>query len=225
VRIIVPACARCNNSRGCRDFVPFLLDRPRRISSFLDYLGALSPESIREMDPRVYAELYVAVAIMTECAGFGHRWRREAQRLCRGRPLHRRRYAARRAVGAASGRLQALRDRENPEDGPSCVLPKVRSHLASVSLDEPLEQLGSRLMSVLSLVWRVSGEVAERELKRALGGSALEPAAVLDAAEEIAESRGAEEEILCLDQWRKRPRRRRSRVDRRRGGPTRSRAA
>ncbi|HEX2204194.1 MAG TPA: HNH endonuclease, partial [Longimicrobium sp.] len=30
LRIIVPACARCNHRRGCQEIVLFLLERPRR---------------------------------------------------------------------------------------------------------------------------------------------------------------------------------------------------
>ncbi|MQA91705.1 MAG: hypothetical protein GEU90_16035 [Gemmatimonas sp.] len=216
VRIIVAACARCNHRRGCRDFVPFLLDRPRRISSFLDYLSSLSPESIREIDPRVYAELYVAVAIITECADLGPEWKREARRLCRGRLLHRRRYAARRAVHAAAGRLETIRRGERSTGGPSCVLPGRRSEPSALRLDEPLEQLGARLVSLLSLRWRVPGEVAERELKRALTGSALEPGSILDAVAEAAR-RDVHTDVLSFDQWKKRPRRKRLRVDRRGG--------
>src|SRR5690606_40380671 len=90
-RIIVAACARCNRRRGSRELVPFLLERPRRISSFLDYLATRSPESVREVDPRIFAELYVAVAIVGECTRHGTEWRQARERLCAGRSLHRRR--------------------------------------------------------------------------------------------------------------------------------------
>ena len=80
VRIIVPACAACNHRRGCRELCLFLLLRPRRISAFLDYLGALSPDSIQEMDLRVFAELYAAVWMLTECAERGREWREQLRR-------------------------------------------------------------------------------------------------------------------------------------------------
>ena len=66
VRIIVPACARCNHRRGCRELVLFLLLRPRRISAFLDYLSTLSATSVRQLDVRVFAELYAAIWILSE---------------------------------------------------------------------------------------------------------------------------------------------------------------
>src|SRR5690606_35434803 len=88
LRIIVPACARCNSHRGCSELVPFLLSRPTRSSSFLDYLGALSRDSLRQLDPRIFAELYAAIAILLECASYGGEWRRELSRLSSGRSLH-----------------------------------------------------------------------------------------------------------------------------------------
>src|SRR4051812_23819873 len=49
LRIIVPACARCNHRRGSQEIVLFLLARPRRIAAFLDYLGTLPPETVRQI--------------------------------------------------------------------------------------------------------------------------------------------------------------------------------
>ena len=95
-RIIVPACARCNQHRGCQEVVLFLLARPRRIAAFLDYLHTLEPDTVRAVDLRVFAELYAAVWLLGESAESGARWRERLRHLCSGRRLHRRRYAARR---------------------------------------------------------------------------------------------------------------------------------
>ncbi|MEX2581711.1 MAG: HNH endonuclease [Gemmatimonadota bacterium] len=218
VRIIVPACARCNQHRGCREFIPFLLARPRRISSFLDYLCVLSPECLREIDPRIYAELYVAVAIIAESSDHGAEWRREMRRLCSGRALHRRRYAARRAVGAVTGRIEKVRDRDGGGEGPSCVLPELRSDLGWPVMEEPLERIASRLLSLLALQWEVSGAVVERELARELSGTAVGGESLVGGTESDSEAEGRhDEEVLKLDGWIPRPKRRRLRVDRRNG--------
>lgn len=205
IRIIVPACARCNHRRGCQELVVFLLGRPRRISAFLDYLCTLSPASVQEMDMRVFAELYAAVWMLSECSGVGREWRGQLQRLCSGRSLHRRRYAARRVVGAMGGRLETVRERGSARGGPSCLIPAPQESAPRMRLEEPLEQLSSRLLGLLSLLWEVSAEDVQREMARQF-------AAVREA--EAMESAGV---VVPLDGWKKRSRRRRMRVDRRRG--------
>lgn len=207
VRIIVPACARCNHRRGCQELVLFLLGRPRRISAFLDYLGSLSPESVQGMDLRVFAELYTAVWLLNECSAGGREWRQQLQRLCTGRTLHRRRYAARRVVGAIDGRLETLRERGANSGGPSCVVPVPAASAPRMHLEEPLEQLSSRLLGVLSLLWQVSAEDVRREMERHLRSTDLERIA----------SAGADGVVLPLDGWKRRTRRRRLRVDQRGG--------
>lgn len=215
IRIIVPACAGCNHHRGCRDLIPFLLARPQRISSFLDYLALLSPEGIREMDERIFAELYTAVAILNECSSSGPDWRMELERLCSGRSLHRRRYAARRAVGTVSDRVESLREREWTEvAGPSCPVPAPRADVVPLHLDEPIERMGSRLISTLALLWHVSAEVVERELARALGGG---PVGVDSLVEPGAEVEPALDGVVAIDGWKPRQKRKRLRVDRRQG--------
>jgi hypothetical protein len=216
-RIIVPACARCNHRRGCQELVLFLLLRPRRISAFIDYLATLSSESIRQVDLRVFAELYAAVWMLNECLGRGGEWRSELRRLSSGRTLHRRRYAARRVVGAAGGRLETLRERGVHQGGPSCLLPAephtpLRSHL-----DEPLGQLTSRMLSLLSLAWQVSAEDVQREISRQMRQADPVPAG----------GEEADRTILRMDGWRPKTRRRRLRTDRRggRGASIRGRAA
>lgn len=214
VRIIVPACARCNHSRGCQDLIPFLLRRPQRISSFIDYLCTLSPESVRQLDPRIFAELYAAVAILHECVAHGSLWKTELERLCSGRCLHRRRYAARRAVGAVSARLESLRTREDQVPGPTCLVPLQRADVLPLHLEEPLERLASRLLSVFALVWQISADLVEREMTRALAGTAVSSESLVDPNPADAE---VEQGITPLDGWKVRPRRRRVRVDRRGG--------
>lgn len=207
VRIIVPACARCNHRRGCQELVVFLLTRPRRISAFLDYLYSLSPECVREMDLRVFAELYAAVWMLNECSGGGREWREQLRRLSTGRTLHRRRYAARRVVGAVDGRLESLRERGRSSGGPSCILPAPEAETPKMQLDESLERLSSRLLGVLSMLWEVSAEDVRREMARHL-----------EATDEdgIPESDSVSG-VLPLDGWKRRTRRRRMRVDRRGG--------
>lgn len=218
VRIIVPACARCNHHRGCQELVLFLLMRPRRISAFVDYLYSLSPGSVRQMDLRVFSELYAAVWMLSECGGRGREWRAQLRRMCGGRTLHRRRYAARRVMGAAEGRLESLRERGGHRGGPSCPVPTAEPDAPRMQLEEPLDQLSARLLGILSLVWQVSAEDVQREIARQLDrdwvGEALGTTAT-DAPEE-------EERVLPLDGWKRRRQRRRLRVDRRSGGRSRT---
>lgn len=220
VRIIVPACARCNHRRGCQELVVFLLGRPRRISAFLDHLHSLSAESVQEMDIRVFADLYAAVWMLSECAGRGREWREQLRRLCSGRTLHRRRYAARRVVGAVGGRLEGLRERGSQAGGPGCPIGAAEQPPPRMQLDEPLEQLSSRLLGLLALMWEVSAEDVQREMARQLAkhpsaGGARTPA---EAGAEAAAGEDAEVDgVLPLDGWKRRTRRRRLRVDRRRG--------
>jgi hypothetical protein len=220
VRIIVPACARCNHHRGCRDLIPFLLSRPQRISSFIDYLVGLSPESIRQLDLRIFAELYAAVAMLNECAAVGPGWRWEMRRICSGRALHRRRYAARRAVGSLSSRMETVRDQQRGQRGPSCLVPLPRADVLPLHLEEPLERMASRLLSLFALLWEVSADVVEREMTLALSGSAVdwEPLAELPVdGVDAAEADG----IVQLEGWTPQPKRKRLRVDRRHGRPAR----
>lgn len=220
LRIIVPACLRCNSHRGCAELIPFLLSRPTRISSFIDYLSTLSHESLRQLDPRIFAELYAAVAILRECTSQGSEWRQELLRLSSGRSLHRRRHAARRAIWAVSLRFGESRygggADDWPADGPTCALPATSPRDLQVPLDEPLERLIARLVGVLAVLWSVSAERAEGEMARALAGTALQGDATIPALHPG--DLGTEsDDVLPLDGWRARPRRRRLRVDRRQG--------
>ena len=203
VRIIVPACARCNHRRGCRELVLFLLLRPRRISAFLDYLASLSPESVRQLDLRVFAELYAAIWILGESADRGAEWRSHLRRICSGRTLHRRRYAARRLVGAVGGRLESLRERDEPRLAPAHEA-RPAPPTAAIALDEPMDRLNERLLALLSLAWQTSAEEISRQmtLQRRQGGGG-----------DPAEGDG----VVRLDGWRRRHHRR-VRVDRRGGG-------
>jgi hypothetical protein len=204
VRIMVPACCRCNQLRGCRELVIFLLIRPRRISAFLDHLARMSPECLRLLDHRVVAEVYAAIWILGESAGHGAEWRDHLRRLCSGRTLHRRRYAARRIIGALTGAgasRHAFRpepQEEPPAQGepPTCD-PAHRG--ASV------EQLDRRLLSILCGGW----EISRAEMLRRLQKLNRQLNAEDSSAEPI-------DRVVQLDGWRRRQRRR-VRVDRRRG--------
>lgn len=225
-RIIVPACAPCNHRRGCQEVVLFLLARPRRIIAFLDYLATLPPDTVREIDVRVFAELYAAVWLLSESASGGEPWRTQLQRLCAGRRLHRRRYAARRIVTAAGVRIERARERAAQAVGPSCPMP------ASLRLDDgrhadTIARGMATLIGTLALVWEASADQVhdelERERRRAhrTAGERRpgrpEPAAdaAYGAEDEVEEDAG----VVSLDGWKRhrRGRRRRSRVDARGG--------
>jgi hypothetical protein len=209
VRIIVPACARCNSRRGCQELALFLILRPRRISAFLDYLHSLSEESIKQMDLRVFAELYAALWMLSECASRGRDWRAQLRRMSAGRTLHRRRYAARRVVRDVGGRLEQRRGRPEATLRTELVLPTAAVASLAQQLDEPLEVLATRLMAVLSLVWQVSAEEVGQEIARQLRMNAIEEAAAAEPAPADA--------VLPLDGFKRRRSRQRFRVDRRRG--------
>jgi len=247
LRIIVPACARCNHRRGSREIVLFLLDRPRRITAFLDYLGTLPPETIRQIDLRVFGELYAALWLLADSsADAGAAWRERLRHLCAGRRLHRRRYAARRIVAAVGLRLERGRDRSAAAEGPSCLLPVAVAGLDPSRLDETVAHAMATLVGTLSLAWHVSAERVLEELERERAAHPvrvhhpdIQPAASAwghtgdeedeDAGEVSLEADG----VLSLDGWkRRRGRRRRTRVDQRggrgacrRGGRARGRAA
>lgn len=206
-RIIVPACARCNQTRGCQEIVLFLLARPRRISAFLDYLTTLSPELIRAVDLRVFAELYAAVRLLTESAARGTAWRAQMQRLCAGRRLHRRRYAARRTILALEGRLERVRSKE--EERPSCILPVAATGRGQRGMERSCEELQASLIGTLSILWGVSAERVQWEIGREAARTSR-----LDAESEDS----APAEVISLDGRRRPPVRRRIKVDRRRGG-------
>jgi len=244
LRIIVPACARCNHRRGSREIVLFLLDRPRRITTFLEYLGTLPPETIRQIDLRVFAELYAALWLLADSSqAAGAAWREHLRHLCAGRRLHRRRYAARRIVAAVGSRLERGRDRVSVAEGPSCLLPAVLARIAQSRLDEVLAQAMATLVGTLSLAWHVSAERVLEELERERAAHPvnvhrpdIEPSLAIALAGEDEEADEVPVEadgVLSLDGWkRRRGRRRRTRVDQRggrgaarRGGRARGRAA
>lgn len=221
LRIIVPACSRCNQRRGCQEIVPFLLARPRRISAFLDYFATLSDEAVRDVDRRVFAELYAALGLLREAVAHGADWRVHAAYLCSGRRLHRRRYAARRVILAAETRLERVRERGAHPEGPSCLLVGRRGAAGSRRADRSCEALLGRLVTLLSVVWGVPAERVGDELSRV-------PRRPRGPAPECTEDEAEDDtRVVSLDGWRRRsPRRRRSRVDSRRGrGARRGRAA
>jgi hypothetical protein len=221
VRIIVPACIRCNQHRGCRELIPFLLARPQRITAFLDYLNGLTPESIRQLDVRIFAELFASVAILSDCARSGTSWRSEMTRLCSGRALHRRRYAARRVIWTISERIERRSDSSWAAHGPTCPVPPSSADVLPLHLEEPLERVAARLLSVFALLWSVPAEVIEDELTRELADGSTK-----EGVEEVADfgefDSDAEEGVLPLDGWKARSRRKRLRVDRRQGRSARS---
>ena len=225
-RIIVPACARCNHRRGCQEVVLFLVARPRRISAFLEYLATLPPDTVREIDLRVFAELYAAVWLLGDSACEGAAWRDRLRHLCAGRRLHRRRYAARRIVAAVARRLERARERADGVcEGPSCPMPLPSGSAAAASDVPPLAL--AALVGTLSVHWGVSAERVAEELERERermrredGDPARASSRPARPAEPSVASHDEEEEegVVSLDGWKRRSgRRRRPRIDRRRG--------
>lgn len=205
-RIIVPACARCNSRRGSQELILFLLDRPRRISALLDHFAALPPHALQHIDCRVFAELYAALWVLSECAIADAEWRAQLKHVCSGRTIHRRRYAARRIVAYVGDRLESRRARDPDARGASCLLHS-GDPVPDLGLDEPLQTSGARLLTILALAWAVPAEDVEGEIRRArqraLVGSRLDDE---DTPARLARGRKAK---------------RRSRVDQRRGKPAR----
>lgn len=221
-RIIVPACARCNHRRGSQEVVLFLLDRPRRIAAFLDYLHHLPAETVRELDPRVFAELYAAVWLLAESAAWGADWRERLRHLCSGRRLHRRRYAARRIVAAVGDRLNRGRARARvvAPDGPSCPLPEP-AETAPAVVGSTLAPAVAALVGALSMLWDVPAHRVAEELER-------ERLQISQQSDPGPDEQECEPEdgagVVSLDQWRRGAARRRSRVDYRGGRGARGRA-
>ena len=226
LRIIVPACASCNHRRGSQEIVLFLLARPRRIVAFLDYLGTLPPETVRQTDLRVFAELYAALWLLVDSASaVGPAWRERLRHLCAGRRLHRRRYAARRIVAAVGLRLERGRDRATIAEGPSCLMPGAVRPPAPPRLDATLARAMATLVGTLSLAWEVSAERVLEELERERGKSRALPAREPNRPEprsadhdEVEDAQSEADGVLSLDGWKRRKgRRRRTRVDHRGG--------
>ncbi|MDB4950175.1 MAG: endonuclease [Gemmatimonadetes bacterium] len=225
-RIIVPACARCNHLRGCQEIVLFLIARPHRIAAFLEYLATLPPETVRQIDLRVFAELYAAVWLLGDSASGGDAWRARLRRLCEGRRLHRRRHAARRIVSAVSERLDRARDRGAEADGPSCVLPHALDLGLAAAAHGGLGRTVAAFVGTLSVAWGVPAERVMEELARerarvavqsAVRRGAFPPACASGAAPDF-EPADEEDGVVPLDGWRqRRAGRRRTRVDARRG--------
>ena len=202
LRIIVPACARCNQRRGCQEIVPFLLARPRRIAAFLEYLSTLPPEAIQEIDRRIFAELYAALWLLRECAAHGRDWRAHAERLCSGRRLHRRRYAARRVILAVEGRLERVRERAAHPEGPSCLLPAGSEESAVHRMERSCGEHLAALVSLLSVVWCVSAERVGDELSRELRRPDRAPRDRWSPEEEVVDDDEETAQVVSLDRWR-----------------------
>jgi hypothetical protein len=231
-RIIVPACADCNQRRGCQEVVLFLLARPRRILAFLDYLSTLPPETVRQIDVRVFAELYAAVWLLAESSASGATWRAQLERLCAGRRLHRRRYAARRIMTAAGVRIERARDRASVLTGPSCPLPGSLPMEEGRHADTIARGLAT-LIGTLALVWEAPADQVFQELERERRRAHRTPEVRRpDAGHQpylgrVEEEQDEDAAVVSLDGWkRRRGRRRRYRVDERGGrGRPRGRAA
>lgn len=218
-RIIVPACARCNGRRGCQEVVLFLLARPRRIAAFLEYLSALPPETVRQLDLRIFAELYAAVWLLGEVVHGDGSWRDRLRDLCSGRRLHRRRYAARRAVTEVGRRLERVR---SGDGAPSCLLPDqmVAPAAGPLLLPGPARVMAA-LVGTLSMVWEVPAERVMEELSREIARGRVSGARG-EGRRAAPDADGAtfgeeEDDVVSLDGWRgkRAGRRRRVRVDRR----------
>jgi hypothetical protein len=214
-RIIAPACARCNHHRGCQELVRFLLARPRRISALVDHLSSLPDDMLRQLDLRIFGELCAALWLLSECTAAGTAARTVLKELCAGRTLHRRRYAARRVVAAVGERVARKREVEPSPPAIICRIPPPRTTIHPLGLAEPLERVEARLLELLAAIWRISATEVEEEIRRMLAKPlTLRCAGRADAWVTEAES----------NHTRRKPTTR-LRVDRRRGRPSRRRAA
>ncbi|NNC29353.1 HNH endonuclease [Longimicrobium terrae] len=219
-RIIVPACADCNQRRGCQEVVLFLLARPGRILAFLEYLSTLDQPTARQIDIRVFAEVYAAVWLLAESSAGDQPWRTQLDRLCAGRRLHRRRYAARRIVTAAAVRLERTRDRTCPE-APSCLLPATLQGSGGLN-GATITRGMAALIGMLALVWEAPAERVLEELERERRRS--HRAEDGDHMQSVGEA--DDDKVVSLDGWKqRRGRRRRLRVDQRGGRSSRRGAA
>jgi hypothetical protein len=204
-RIIVPACARCNFRRGCQDLILFLLARPCRISALLDHFSTLPDESLRRVDPQVFADLYAAVWLLEDCLAQDDTGPARLRRLTGGRTVHRRRYASRRIVAGAGARLDRARQRSRTPAGPSCLIPDTSHDIWALALGlaEPLAAARARLLTLLSLAWGSPADEVDAAIRDAHRGGHVRDEGL--GADEVNDSGG------------RRRRRRRNRVDRRRG--------
>lgn len=212
-RIIVPACARCNHRRGCQALVLFLLSQPRRISALVDHLQSLPIETLRHVDLRVFGEIYAALWVLGESRAAGPSARARLRQFCGGRAVHRRRYAARRAIETAAGRIA----RQRPDDGNTvtmCRIPPSAEPESYLTTLESVAAVEARLFELLGAVWYARPAEVEREIRRRLS-----------AASSDAGARDRSEPEPELDRSLNRPTARRLRVDRRRGRSPKRRAA
>ena len=184
---------------------------------------------MRQIDVRVFAELYAAVWLLSESASGGATWRSHLRHLCAGRRLHRRRYAARRIVTAAGVRIERARERAAAHQGPSCPMPAALRMEDDGRHADTIARGMATLIGTLSMVWEAPAEQVfdelERERRRAhrTAGDrrAGRPEPVVEAVYQGEKDEfGYEGEgVVSLDGWkrRRRGRRRRYRVDPRGG--------
>jgi hypothetical protein len=165
--IIVPACARCNHKRGCKELVLFLLIHPPRLLSLLDHFESLPAATLQQVDARIFAELYAAQWLLGDCVAAGSEWRDHVRHLRSGRALHRRRYAARRIVVSAAERLRAHAPAAAGAAGASCLIPPADAAPETSGLQASLRRAQRRLLDLLALAWRTSPANVEGALQRA----------------------------------------------------------
>jgi hypothetical protein len=132
-------------------------------------------------------------------------------------------------IQAVEGRLERVRERGSHPEGPSCLLPERREARAAGRIERSCEELLASLVTLLSVVWSVAAERVGDELGREQRRpDRSDPAdSRLFDGEEPGEDAEEAAAVVSLDGWRRRaPRRRRPRVDGRRGrGARRGRAA
>jgi hypothetical protein len=151
--------------------------------------------------------VYAALWVLDECSHAGDEWQARLRRVCGGRTVHRRRYAARRIMEALAKRLERAQERRSTPAGPTCLLPATPSVEAQpiAELGIPVAAARARLVNLLSLVWWSPAEEVETVI-RALADQAA-------ARTDIEADGGGKGEVRAP-----RRRKRRMRVDARRGG-------
>ncbi|HUE95894.1 MAG TPA: hypothetical protein VMN39_04515 [Longimicrobiaceae bacterium] len=172
------------------------------------------------MDLRIFGELYAAIALLHELSSLEVDWRDHRERLCSGRSFHRRRYAARRAMLIVAGRMATLRDRGVLDAAPGCSIPSGPEGVVPIFMEEPVGRLEARLLGLLAISWGASAELVERQMERAVAGTAIAKSDLVGM-DHVADPEGMHEAWIGEDQVTRR--RRRIRVDRRQGRAARAR--
>jgi hypothetical protein len=169
---------------------------------------------LRHVDLRVFGEIYAALWVLGESREAGPSARARLRQLCCGRAVHRRRYAARRAIATAADRMTRQGPPVEGTTATMCRIPPATEADSYLRSAEAIATVEARLFDLLAALWCASSAEVEREIRKRLSVGSSSPAAW--------ETEGREVDV---DRSLSRPIARRLRVDRRRGRPPNRRAA